>query len=264
MTFTRKKALNKGEPEANPQQPVAESQPPLDSDDVDALAAQAPEVTQSVVDLENSKAAEAEAQTRAQAAVSDTFRAQGFNPAIHEVDETGKPVLTPTGRFKMMRKSKRDGSEKQPRGTSTLGGVPNGDAGAGAQNMVNAQTAATVTILKETALTVLVSDEFLMSPQEKATETMLLTAALNHSYPAGVPVNPWLAYSAAVVTHAAARMGQPKTQSWLGRQKLRLAALYIRMKGRKYAAHTGNRPDNVGKNDTGSQENQPPAGATQS
>ncbi len=235
--------------------PVAET-PLADVDSmVGEMAGQAPDVTQSVIDLEKAKAAEAvPVETPKQGAAPRERKVQ-FDPAIHEADANGKPVLTEKGRFK--KKAGVYGTQNKAR-TPTQGGrlggvdpqtgaLPQGPAPA----VVNAQTAQAITSVKEMALVVLVSDEFAMGEAEKATENALLTAALNHSYPNGMPVNPWVSYAAAVTAGAAARLNKPKTQTWLQRQKVRLYAMYLKMKGGRNATHLNSGPDAIGQNNAG-------------
>ena len=59
----------------------------------------------------------------------------GFDPAIHETDSLGKPVLTPTGRFKKLSRNRKEVNPHR-KINSTLGGVTQGkqETGQGVPN----------------------------------------------------------------------------------------------------------------------------------
>lgn len=182
---------------------------------------------------EPSEHAIAQAQAESDANVNTP---DGFDPSIHEADANGKPVMTPTGRFKKI--SKNAGKDK-PQRKSHLS--------TGRQNQNETQVASPETIARTSGVgaanlvlafgVIIGGDEWQprVDSRNGLDEKAMLESAFGDYFVATgkQDLPPGWALVAALAMYAAPRFTMPKTQSRMQRIKTWAVQKYVAWKMRK-------------------------------
>ena len=173
------------------------------------------------------------AQAQAQQAENVNSLPDGFDPALHETDANGKPVLTPTGRFKKKPKGAAGSTAKKSvlsTGRAESVQVPT----ASPEQIARASGAGAANLLIVMGM-IVGGEEWQPRQNKDMDEKAMLEQAFGDYFAATgkMDIPPGWALCAAIGLYAAPRFTMPKTQSRFKRLKMWIASKWIARQMRK-------------------------------
>jgi hypothetical protein len=211
------------------------------SEFVDGLIDQQPLVSDHVIELETQKIK-----------TSQESLPAGFDPEIHDIDKNGAPRLTPTGRFKKKRSTRK--RPETPRGQSSVALPSNqstdnvvSDAAMKQQCVLCGHYAANSLI---TIGYLIGGDEFepALDKDTGLDERVFLETAFGDYFVAKniTDFPPGITLALAITAYITPRLPKPKTQSKLKKIKTWFTRIYLRL---RYGSQFDSRNDRERKND---------------